>query len=347
MSTSMDRLAAALGARATDRVPVFAFMSDQGARELGMPLKEYYSRGEHVAEAQIRMREKFGYDNVWSLFYVGKDAELLGCRRILFAANGPPNVGEMVVRSWADISRLEVPTDVTTHPVFAEQRRCLEILRREVGGKVPICAYVVSTMSFPALLMGMEKWVNLLFCGPHEVRDELLAKCRALMVLQTKAYRDAGVDVLLYADPFGSTDIVPMEFFERQSLPSIEKDIAAVGAQGIVYHGGSARVNNVIRRVLERTGIPAYAPSPLEDLVEAASILHGDALVCGMINDIRLIDWSPEEIRREVARIMTAGIPSARFLFTTAVMPYCIPEEHIRVMFEAAREFGSRRREEE
>ena len=68
-------------ARPSDRIPVFCNLLDQGARELGLSLEEYYSSGELVAEAQLRMRERYGHDNVWSLFYVGKEAELLGCRR--------------------------------------------------------------------------------------------------------------------------------------------------------------------------------------------------------------------------------------------------------------------------
>ena len=75
----MERLAAVADGGDADRIPVFCNLLDQGARELGMPLREYYSSGEHVAEAQLRMREKWGYDNLWSLFYVGPEAEVLGC----------------------------------------------------------------------------------------------------------------------------------------------------------------------------------------------------------------------------------------------------------------------------
>ena len=78
MITGIERLIAAANGDVLDRIPVFCNQLDQGARELGLSLEEYYSKGEYVAEGQLRMREKYGYDNVWSLFYVGKEAELLG-----------------------------------------------------------------------------------------------------------------------------------------------------------------------------------------------------------------------------------------------------------------------------
>jgi len=337
----MERLVAAIGGQPADRIPVFCNLLDQGARELGLPLREYYSKGEHVAEAQLRMREKYGYDNLWCLFYVGKEAELLGCRKMIFAPDGPPNVGEMILHKREDIERLEVPQDITGHPAFQETLACLRMLRREAGGKYPICAYLTSSMTLPSLLMGMEKWMEMLLCGPPALRDELLAKCHTFFVRETQAYRDAGADVLLYANPFGSTDFVPMKFFLDHSLPWIEKDIQAAGAQGMVYYCGSARMNSVIGRILERTGIGAYYLSPLEEIAEGKRILGERALCCGVINDIKMIDWSRDQVAAEVKRMIDVGKPGGRFLFGTLVMPCGIPEENIRAMLEAAYRYGS------
>jgi uroporphyrinogen-III decarboxylase len=341
MITGMERLVAAIKGETSDRIPVFCNLIDQGARELGMSPREYYADGAQVAEAQLRMRERYGYDNVWSLFYVGKEAELLGCRKIKFAFQGPPNVEEFIIKEPSDIEKLRVPEDLTAHPAFAEELKCLAILKKEVGGRYPICAYVTSTMTLPALLMGMEKWMELLFCGPAGPREALLAKCHAFFVKEMHAYRDAGADVLVYSNPFGSTDTVPMRYFLEHSLPWIEKDIKAVGTAGIVYYCGTSRFNRVIDTVLEKTGIGVYYLSPLDDVAEGKKIIAGRALTCGVFNDIRLIDWTREEIRNEVRRLIQAGMPGGRFLFGTGVMPYQIPEENIRAMLEAAYEFGS------
>ena len=341
MITGMDRLVAAISGSACDRIPVFCNLLDQGAKELGISLEEYYAHGDYVAEAQIRMREKYGHDNVWSLFYVGKEAELLGCNKIIFAKDGPPNVEDFVIKTYDDIHKLEIPDDVSTHPAFEEGLKCLRILRKEAGGAYPICAYITASMALPALLMGMDKWMELLFLGPVAVRDELLAKCHDFFVKEMRVYRQAGADVLIYSNPFGSTDLVPIKYFMEHALPWIEKDIRAVGTQGIVYYCGMARFNNVIDGVLERTGIGIYYLSPLDDIAQGKKIIAGRGLTCGVINDIQLIDWSKEEIRQEVKRMIDAGMLGGKFLFGTGVMPYSIPEANIQTMLDAVYEFGS------
>lgn len=341
MNTGMQRLLAAIEGTPSDRIPVFCNLLDQGAREMGMSLREYYASGERVAEGQLRMRARHGYDNVWSLFYVGKEAELLGCQDIIFADDGPPNVGHWVIRTEEDIHRLRVPEDVAAHPAFREELKCLRILRREVGGKYPICAYVTATMTLPALLMGMENWMHLLLRGSTALRDELLERCHEFFVREVRAYREAGADVLVYSNPFGSTDFVPMKFFMEHSLPWIERDIRAVGPQGLVYYCGSARFNRVIDRVWERTGLGVWYLSPLDDLAEGKRLIAGRGLCCGVINDIKLIEWTPDQVRAEVRRMLEAGKPGGRFLFGTLVMPLGIPEANIRAMLDAAWEFGS------
>ncbi|MBI5817631.1 MAG: uroporphyrinogen decarboxylase family protein [Verrucomicrobia bacterium] len=338
--TGMERLLAAMNGTPSDRIPVFCNLLDQGAKELGISLEEYYAHGEYVARAQLKMRERFGYDNVWSLFYVGREAELLGCKKIVFAEDGPPNVEHFVIDSYEDIRRLQVPDDVSAHPAFQESLKCLRILRQEVGGRYPICAYITASMTLPALLMGMDKWMELLFFGPADAREALLSKCHDFFVREVVAYRKAGADVLVYSNPFGSTDTVPMKYFMEHSLPWIEKDIKAVGTSGVVYYCGMARMNRVIGAVLERTGIGVYYVSPLDDLAEARRIIAGHGLTCGVINDIKLIVWSAAEVRQEVKRIIEAGMPGGRFLFGTGVMPVAIPEANIRTMLEAAYEFG-------
>lgn len=341
MTTSMERLVAAANGKIIDRIPVFCNLLDQGARELGMSIEEYFSDGEHVAEAQLKMLKKFGHDNVWSLFYVGKEAELFGCKKIRYANDGPPNVEDFVIKTYDDIEKLQVPDDISTHPAFEQSARCLEIMRREVGGTVPICAYLTASMSLPAILMSMEKWMELLMLGPTDVRDLLLEKCSDFFRKEIEAYRKAGANVLVYADPYGSTDIIPMRLFQQLSLKWMKRDLEPGGVDGVVYYVGGARLNSVIDQVINEVGIQVFYPGPLDDIGESMRLINNRAVCAGVINDIRLIDWTPAEIRAEVKRIVHGGLRKGRkFFFGTVVMPYGIPEVNIKTMIDAAHEYG-------
>ena len=345
--TPLDILVAAINGTAAPRIPVFCNLLDQGARELGMKQREYYSRGEHVAEGQLRMNKRFGYDNVWSLFFVGKEAEFFGCDNILYAEDGAPNVGDFVIKTWDDIERLEVPTDITAHPAWAESAKCLKILRDEVGATRPICAYVTASTSLPALLMGMEKWMELLLTGPEDLKTMLLEKCSAFFQQEVAAYRAAGANVLVYSTPFGTSYFVGKKRFDSFSMPWMKRDLAPGGIGGIVYYCGMAPFNGVIPAVIDELDIGIHYVSPLADLAEAKRIIEsrrqrdGTYLTCGVIDDIKLVNWTVEETRAEVKRMCEIGMPGRHFLFGTGVMPMAIPEANIRAMLDAAFEFGS------
>jgi uroporphyrinogen-III decarboxylase len=338
--TPLEILAAAIDGSLAPRIPVFCNLLDQGARELGMAQQDYYARGEHVAEGQLRMRARYGHDNVWSLFYVGKEAELLGSREILFDNDGSPNVADFVIKSWDDIARLEVPQDITEHPAWAESAKCLDILCSEVGTSHPICAYLTASTTLPALLMGMDKWMELLLTGPVDLRDELLRKCSDFYQQEVAAYRAAGANVLVYATPFGSTSMVGKKRFREFSLPWMQRDLAPGGIDGIVYYCGMAPFNNVIEQVRDELGIGMHYLSPMSDLAEAKAIIGSRSLTCGVIDDIKLIHWTPDETRAEVQRLCDIGMDGGHFLFGTGVMPLAVPEANIRAMVNAAFEYG-------
>lgn len=60
--TSMQRVLTALNYKEPYRVPLFLLLTMHGARELGMSIKEYFSKAENVVEGQLLMLEKYQYD---------------------------------------------------------------------------------------------------------------------------------------------------------------------------------------------------------------------------------------------------------------------------------------------
>jgi uroporphyrinogen decarboxylase len=338
--TPLEISIAAASGQPAPRIPVYCNLLDHGAQELGMKQKDYYAKGENVAEAQLRMRARYGHDNVWSLFYVGKEVELLGCSDILFAEDGPPNVADLVIKTYDDIARLEIPDDITDQPAWTETGKCLDILRSEVGASHPICAYLTASTTLPAMLMGMENWLQLLMAGPADLRDELLRKCSDFFQKEVAAYRAAGANVLVYSTPFGSTSFVGMKRFKEFSIHWMKRDLAPGGVANIVYYCGMAPFNNVIDQIITEFGIGAYYISPMADLAEAKAIIGDRGLTCGVIDDIKMISWTPEQTRAEVKRMCEIGMQGGRFLFGNGVMPLAVPEANIRAMVEAAFEYG-------
>ena len=337
--TPLDILSATISGQPAPRVPIFCNLLDQGASALKMLPEEYYSKGEYVAEGQLKMLKKYGHDNVWSASYVGKEAQLLGCKDILFANNGVPNVADFVIKSWDDIVNFEIPEDITQHFHWQSINDCLKVLHDEVGDTHPICAYVTASSSLPAILMGMDKWMELILTGPADLRDELVKKCSDFVQQQLTAYRAAGANVIIYASPFGSTYFIPKKLIVDWSMPWMQRDLSN-GIDNIVYYGGMAPINAVTELVIEKLKVNIFYPAPEDDVTESKNLINRKGLTSGVLDDIKMVHWTPEQTRNDVKRIMELGKPGGHFLFGTGFMPMNIPEENIIAMLEAAFEFG-------
>ncbi|MDF1567115.1 MAG: uroporphyrinogen decarboxylase family protein [Spirochaetaceae bacterium] len=338
---SMERITKLMKGELPDRVPVICNLFEQGADELGISIPEYYERPENVAEGQLRLQRKYGYDCIWGFAHTAVIAQILGCRRVLFSLEGPPNVGHMILRDVREVSSWTPPTNLEDIPAMQDWIKTIEILRREVGGQVPILTSIVGSFTLPTILMGMEKWMELLLVGPRPLRNELLKKCSSFNRRLITALRNAGVDLISYSNPMSSREFLMPDQFERIGLPSVLDDFQGIGVDGIVYFNGGGEINPIINFLLDATGIGGYYLHPDDDIVEAKSVIAGRGLCAGVINDMKLLSWSHEEIVSEVERIMGEGKDGGGFLFGTMAMPYRIPAKNIRSMLDAAYRAGS------
>jgi uroporphyrinogen decarboxylase len=341
MMSGMDRFAALMTGQTPDRVPIACNLVDQGAKEIGVSLKEYYSRGDLVAEGQLRMREKYGYDTLMGMFYSALEAEVFGCRNIIYAEDGPPNVGHLVIASDDDIAKLRLPDDLNDNPRFREMTACIGILKREAAGRWPVLGVVTASFTLPAMLMGIGPWMNLFLSGKPQLRDRLLEICSQFCSRQIIALREAGADLIVYVNPVASATFITTPLFRELALPWIIKDLDKPGPQGVIFFNGGGKINPILADLKQHTGLGAFYLNPFDDIAEARRALGPQALVAGAINDIKLIDWSPREIDQEVSRLMRAGKQAGGFIFGTLLMPLGIPEPNIRALVDAAVRHGS------
>lgn len=341
MTSGMERFGALMSGQIPDRVPIICNLLDQGAQELGLTIRDYYARGDLVAEGQLRLRRKYGYDTLLAMFYSALEAEVMGCRNIIYADDGPPNVGHLVIRTAQDIQQLFVPDDLNEHPRFRELTSCVRILKTEAQGRYPVLAAVTASFTLPAMLMGIGPWMDLFLNGDPVLRNHLLQTCSTFCRRQIQALREAGADLIVYVNPLASATFIQLNKFRELALPWTIRDLEQGGPAGVVFFNGGGRINPILADLQSATGIGAYYLNPYDDITEARSLLGPQALIAGAVNDIRLIDWSPEEIDREVQKIMRAGKRAGGFLFGTLLMPFKIPEVNIRALVEAAIRHGS------
>jgi len=134
---SIERVFTALQHEEADKVPIFLLLTVHGAKELNLSYTEYFmaKKGDFVAEAQIRLQEKYGYDALYPFFYAAKESEMFG-GKALAKQNGPPESGRPIFRSIEDILSTELPSieNDATKPIIEAQT----ILYDKKGDELPI-----------------------------------------------------------------------------------------------------------------------------------------------------------------------------------------------------------------
>ncbi len=339
--TGTERFGALMAGRLPDRVPQICNLCEHGARILGMPIEEYYASPEHVAEGQLRLRERFGYDTLLGFYHVAKEAEMLGCRRLIYADDGPPNVGHLVLDSSGQIEAFPIPEHLGDNRHCRDVSRCIRLLKAEANGRYPVLAAMTASFSLPPILIGMDRWLTLLFNGPESLCRELLEKCSLFCRRYLAELRLAGADLVAYVNPVASATFLSDRQFTELALPWVKRDFADGRVGDIVYFNGGGRIGPQIPRLADAVPFAAYYLSPQDDIGQAKADVAGKALIVGTINDVRLLEWDAAAIDREVDRIMAAGAPGGGFAFGTLLTPYLVSEEKIDLLLQAASRHGS------
>lgn len=335
-----QRIASLLSGKLPDRIPICFNLLDQGAAELDMDIQTFYSNGRNVAKGRLALQKKYDLDIIWSFFHSASEVQLLGCQHLIYSLIGPPNVGHMVIKTSQDIDELRIPTSFDNHPVFIEQKKCIDTIKATVNGDYPVASAVIGSFSLPSLLMGTEKWMDLLWNGPASTCNRLLEKCSVFTQQRISELRRAGVDIIAYINPFASLVFLTVGQFEEMALPWINKDILPQGPNGIVYFNGGGQINHTLRAIQSSVGISIYQINPFDDPVVAREQLGPSSLIVSSINDIKLMSWPDEDVYREVKLLIDKCANGGAYMFGTLMMPCLIPEHKLHVLRDAVEKYG-------
>ncbi len=335
--TSMERVLCTLRHQEPDRVPVFLQVSMHGARELGMGLREYFRRGEHVAEGQRRLRAKYAHDSYYAFLYAAIEHEAFG-GEALFSEDGPVNAGAPVILRRRDIFDLEVP-DIGSASGLQETLKAIRLLKDTAAGEVPVLGVVMSPFSLPVMLMGFPAYLDLLH-DDQEGFERLMAVTTAFSVEWARAQFDAGATAITYFDPLSAADITDSVLFERTGCAVTSATIPRLGGP-TALHLGSGRVLDRMEWYC-RTGAVALGVGAFEDLASLKRQATARVALLGNLNGIRLASASPQSAAQETEQCIRVAAAGGGFILSDGhgEIPWQVAEEVLMAVMETARTAG-------
>jgi uroporphyrinogen decarboxylase len=297
--TPMERVLTTLGHEEPDRVPYFLLLTGHGAQLLNMHPEEYFSSGQNVARAQLKMQEIYGHDCFYPFFYASLETQAWGGSTV-FYDDGPPNAGKPIIESFEQIDELEAP-DVMGHKGFDEVRKSINILYREKGEEIPIIAVVMSPFSLPVMQMGFDRYFDLIY-EDRKKFWELMNVNKQFCTEWANSQLEAGATAICYFDPVSSPTIVPRETFLETGYKVAKDTIGNING-AVATHLASGR-SMAILEDLQDTGAAALGVSAMEDLTELKDRCRGKISLLGNLNAIEMRHWTAEQAENKVRQAM-------------------------------------------
>jgi len=335
--TSLQRVLTALGHEEPDRVPLFLLLTMHGAKELGQGIKEYFSKAEHVAEGQLRLREKYKNDCLYSFFYAPVEIEAWG-GEVIFSDNGPPNSGHPFIRDNNMIRTLAVP-DIENTPCLAKVLSATKIMKDNIGDEAPIVGVVMSPFSLPVMQMGFEAYLDLIYRQP-DLFEMLMEVNTAFCANWANAQLNAGATAICYFDPVSSPTIVPRELYLRTGYLIAKKVIGMIKGP-TATHMASGRALPIINDITQ-TGTAVVGVSSEEDLSILKEACSNKITVLGNLNGLAMINWSRDDAFAAVRKAIAEAAAGGGFILSDnhGEIPFQVSDETLLAVSEAVQKYG-------
>jgi uroporphyrinogen decarboxylase len=335
--TSLERVLTTLGHNEADRVPFFLLVTMHGAKELGMPIQDYFSMPDNVVEGQLRLKEKYKHDCIYNFYYAPIEIEAWG-GAVIYNDDGPPNSGAPFIKTTKDIENLIAP-EIKNTPCLNKVLQSAQMLKEKIGDEAPIIGVVMSPFSLPVMQMGFEKYIELMYESP-DLFEHLMTVNEEFCVQWANAQLSAGTTAICYFDPVASSTITTKEMYMKTGFKVAQRTIERINGP-TATHMASGRCLPILDDIA-RTGTAIVGVSEHEDLKQLKKTAQKKVTILGNLNGIEMCRWRPEDAEEKVKNAITAAGKGGGFILSDnhGEIPWQVSDEVLMAISKAAHKWG-------
>ncbi len=335
---SMERVLTTLSHREPDRVPVFHLFSYYGARELGIPIKKYFSNPEDVAKSQLQMRNKYGNDCLYTFFYAPIEIEAFG-GEVIFVDDGAPNSGEPFIKNINQIKSI-IPPVINQSKPLQKVLEATSIIKKSIGNEAPIIGVVMSPFSLPVMQLGFEKYLELIYFRKDEF-DHLMKINEEFCVEWANAQLESGATAICYFDPLASPTIIERTKYLETGYKIAKRTISRI--KGPTATHLASGITLPVLGDIASTGTAVIGFSNKDDIRTIKQMASGKICLLGNLNGIDMVNWDKEKVRAEVKSLIGKAAKGGGFILSDnhGDMPWQVSEDVLLEISQTVKEFGT------
>lgn len=336
---SYQRVMHTLSGLPVDRPPVFAVLGAYGANLTGCDLRTLYSDAGAYLAAQQALHSAYGFDLVLAPFDFSAIAEAFG-GETAWRGLQTPNMKRPAAAGAVEALQLRPPAPSRSGrlPVALESTRQLAKLYKE---RVPIVAVVPGPGAFPALLTGMECWMEALLFDP-ETAQRLLEQSGEFLVQWCNALLEAGADCVVLTEAMAAAEMAPRELFAGSVLPHLRQVLEHIHGPKVISSTGG-RLNHNLDLFPGLCGVVGVITGSKDDLTESRRLLGPELTLIGNLDNLCFASAGAGEIYRTSLDCLQRAAPGGRFILANSGgdLPQGTPPENLQAMLSAAASYGA------
>lgn len=313
-------------------MPILSFPS---ASLLGVSVKELLSSAEMQAKGMKAIADRHKTLAAVSMMDLSVEAEAFGATLHMTEDEVPTVLGALIT-SEEDARALQIPT--------LDAGRCLQsveairIATQQITDR-PVLAGVIGPFSLAGRLMDVSEALMNCYVEPDMVHLAL-EKATAFLIDYIKAYRAAGADGVVMAEPLAG--MLSPNLAGEFSADYVRRIVDAVQTDDfiVVYHNCGDNVALMTDAILS-TGAAAYHFGNAVAMKEMLEKLPADTVVMGNVDPAgQFLRGTAASVREETMRIMGECCVRENFVISSGCdIPPASPWENIDAFFAAAEEF--------
>jgi uroporphyrinogen decarboxylase len=339
--TGYERIAAALGGRMPDKIPVMLHNFMMAARERGITMRAFRESAQLVAESFIRTAETYDVDGVLVDIDTVTLAGAVGVP-IDFPEDEPARCRSGSLHRLEMVEDLK-PVDIQSYRGVSVWLEAVRRLRNHFGGEIMVrgnCDQapfsLASMMRSPVLWM-----MDLIEVGNEAFVFELLDYCLDVSRQFIRLMLEAGAHMVSNGDSPAGPDLISPEMYRRFAL-SYEKILVKTAKNlGLPYVLHICGNTSLILEDMVSTGADGLELDYKTDTQRAHNLMKDRCTFFGNLDPVSVLALGSRDlVEKKTHELLKIFSDSPRFVLNAGcAIPPDTPQENIRAMIRIARNF--------
>jgi len=302
---------------------------------LGISVRELISDGKMQAKGMKMVADRTKSAAAVSLMDLSVEAECFGAA-IRVSDSEVPTVTGRLINDMDEAEALEVPkVGACRTGIYIEAiREASKVITDR-----PVLAGMIGPFSLAARLLDVSEIMVDCYDDPDMVHT-VLEKCTEFLTEYAKAYKSAGADGIVLAEP--DSGLLSPTLEEEFSSPYVKKIVDAVQDEQfiLIYHNCGDNTPRMLDSILS-IGAAAYHFGNAVDMSEMLEKIPENELVMGNVDPAGVLRMgTPEAVRDATLEIMEKCCSYKNFVISSGCdIPPLTPWENIDAFFAAVEEF--------